>query len=68
MVVVVSLETSPSASSRRSNAMPFLGLTSAWVPLTYGPPLSVPPGALDRVHLAVGPDLKFDFLYLFSQI
>ena len=35
-----------------------------WDPLTYGPPLSVAVGALDRVHLAAELYLKFDFLYL----
>ena len=36
--------------------------------MTYGPPLSVIVGALDRVHLAAELDLKFDFLYLLFQI
>ena len=32
----------------------------------YGSPLSAPLGALDRVHLVAGPDLKFDFsLFVF---
>jgi len=67
MVVVVSPETSLSATSRRSNAAPCLGLTGVWVLLTCGPPLSAPLGALDRVHLVARPDLKFDFLIYFHR-
>ena len=39
-------------------------VADGWDPLTYGSPLSVTVGALDRVHLAAELDLKFDFLYL----
>ena len=39
-------------------------VADGWDPLTYGPPLSVVVGALDRVYLAAELDLKFDFLSL----
>ena len=43
-------------------------VTDGWNPLTYGSPLLVAVGALDRVHLAAELDLKFDSLYLLFQI
>ena len=49
-------------------AVPLLYVSDMWGRVDCGPLLSAPPGALDRVHLAAGPDLKFDFLYLFSHI
>ena len=37
-----------------------------WGHVDHGPLLLAPPSALDRVHLAAGPDLKFDFsLFVF---
>ena len=68
MVPRVLPETSPSASFLPVSAVLCSCVTDGWDPLTYGPPLLVAVGALDRVHLAAKLDLKFDFLYLLFQI
>jgi len=66
MVVVVSLETSSSASSHRSNIVPYLYLTSMWVPLTHGAQLLAPMGVLcSGASSILG--LFTDLVYLFSD-
>ena len=40
-------------------------VADGWDPLTYGSPLSVTVGALDRVHLAAELDLKLIFFIYF---
>ena len=64
MVPGVSLETSPSVSFLPVSEVLYFYADDMWDSLTYGPPLSVALGALDRVHLVAELDLKFDFLYL----
>ena len=64
MVPRLSPETSPSMSFSPVSAVLCSCVADGWDPLTYGPPLSIVVGALDRVHLAAELDLKFDFLYL----
>ena len=64
MVPGVSPKTSLSTSFSSVSAVLCFCANDMWDPLTYGPPLSVVVGALDRVHLAAELDLKFDFLYL----
>ena len=66
MSVTSSPVTSSSTSLSPVKRAPLLCVPNMWGRDDYGPLLSAPPGALDRVHLAAGPDLKFDFLYLFS--
>ena len=42
-------------------------VTDGWDPLTYGPPLSVIMGALDRVHLAAELNLKLILFIYFHR-
>ena len=49
-------------------AAPLLCVSVVCGHIDRGPPLSAPLGALDQVHLAAGPDLKFDFsLFVFPD-
>ena len=50
------------------SAILYFCVANGWDPLTYGAPLSITVGGLDRVHLPAELDLKFDFLYLLFQI
>ena len=52
------------ASTGTLGAPPLLCASIQWVPLTAGP-CCQSSGCMDRVHLAVVPEWKFDFLYLF---
>ena len=48
--------------------MPLLHVSITCGHIDHGPPLLAPLGALDQVHLAAGPDLKFDFsFFCFSR-
>ena len=57
--------TSPSVSFSPVNRLLYLGLTGAWGRVDLRAPAVSHCGCIDRVHLAVAPEWKFDFLYLF---